>query len=76
MALLAHQPGIGANHQGTRLLGVRRLHLSRVGYFVHYVAGADTLGGLAFWHASRAHPAKLQRASPAAVELLSRPYGV
>ena len=59
VALLAEQPGIGARHQGTRLPGVRRLYLSRVGYFVYYVASADTLDVLAFWHASREHPPAL-----------------
>lgn len=55
VALLAQQPGIGAKYDGTRTPGVRRIFLSRVGYFVYYVADASELKVLAFWHASREH---------------------
>lgn len=53
VALLAEQPGIGANYKGSRTVGVRRLFLSRVGYFIYYKAEDDFLHVLAFWHASR-----------------------
>jgi plasmid stabilization system protein ParE len=53
VALLARQPGIGAKYDGSRTPGVRRLFLSRVGYFIYYKADVDTLHVLAFWHASR-----------------------
>lgn len=53
VALLAEQPGIGAKYEGVRTPGVRRLFLSRVGYFIYYKAGAANLKVLAFWHASR-----------------------
>lgn len=53
MALLAQQPGIGAEVVGARTLGVRRLYLSRVRYFIDYQAAGDELRVLAFWHASR-----------------------
>lgn len=55
VALLAEQPGIGAEYQGSHTPGVRRLYLSRVRYFVYYKATADELRVLAFWHASRGH---------------------
>jgi plasmid stabilization system protein ParE len=55
VALLAEQPGLGAKYEGARTPGVRRLFLSRVGYFVYYKAEGDTLHVLAFWHASREH---------------------
>jgi plasmid stabilization system protein ParE len=55
VALLAEQPGIGAKYEGTRTPGVRRLFLSRVGYFIYYKADDGTLKVLAFWHASREH---------------------
>ena len=55
VALLAEQPGIGAKYDGARTLGVRRLFLSRVGYFVYYKSTGRELQGLAFWHASREH---------------------
>jgi plasmid stabilization system protein ParE len=53
VALLAEQPGIGAKYEGARTPGVRRLFLSRVGYFVYYKAENGFLLVLAFWHSSR-----------------------
>ncbi len=53
VALLAEQPGIGAKYEGSRPVGVRRLFLSRVGYFIYYKAEDGFLHVLAFWHASR-----------------------
>ena len=55
VALLAEQPGIGAKYDGSRTVGVRRLFLSRVGYFIYYKAEKGFLLVLAFWHASREH---------------------
>ena len=55
VALLAEQPGIGAKYEGSRTIGVRRLFLSRVGFFIYYKADKDFLHVLAFWHASREH---------------------
>lgn len=55
VALLAEQPGIGAKYEGARAPGVRRLFLSRVGYFIYYKAEDGILKVLAFWHASREH---------------------
>ncbi len=53
LALLAEQPGIGATYEGTRSPGVRRLFLSRIGYFVYYREADGSLEVLALWHASR-----------------------
>lgn len=53
VALLAEQLGIGAKYAGARTSGVRRLFLSRVGYFIYYKAEEGELRVLAFWHASR-----------------------
>ena len=55
VALLAEPPGIGAKYEGARTPGVRRLFLSRVGYFIYYKAEGGDLKVLAFWHASREH---------------------
>lgn len=55
VALLAQQPGIGAEYKGSRTPGVRRLFLNRVGYFVYYKPEGGELKVLAFWHASREH---------------------
>lgn len=59
VALLAEQPGIGAKYVGARVPGVRRLFLSRVGYFIYYTADTEDLKVLAFWHASREHQPRL-----------------
>jgi plasmid stabilization system protein ParE len=53
VALLAEQPGIGAKYDGSKTVGIRRLYLSRVRYFVYYKAEADSLHILAFWHENR-----------------------
>jgi len=53
VVLLAEQPGLGAKYEGARLSGVRRLFLSRVGYFIYYRADDECLNVLAFWHARR-----------------------
>jgi plasmid stabilization system protein ParE len=58
-SLLAEQPGIGAKYEGTRVLGVRRLFLSRDGHFIYYTADAKDLKILAFWHSSREHQPRL-----------------
>jgi len=55
IALLAEQPRIGAKYEGARIPGVRRLYLSRIRYFVYYLASDDSLRVLAFWHESRGH---------------------
>jgi plasmid stabilization system protein ParE len=55
VALLAEQPGVGAKYEGARAPGVRRLFLSRVGYFIYYKVENGTLHVLALWHASREH---------------------
>jgi plasmid stabilization system protein ParE len=55
VSLLAEQPGVGANYEGARTPGVRRLFVSRVGYFIYYKVEGDSLHVLAFWHASRGH---------------------
>ena len=54
IALLAEQPGIGAKYEGARTPGVRRLFLSRIGYFLYYRAESGTLEVLALWHSSHA----------------------
>ncbi|MBI4755039.1 MAG: type II toxin-antitoxin system RelE/ParE family toxin [Betaproteobacteria bacterium] len=53
LALLAEQPGIGSSCEGTRISGVRRLLVGRVGYFIYYRPTPDALEVLAVWHASR-----------------------
>lgn len=48
VSLLAEQPGIGTKYEGSRTVGVRRLFLSRIGYFIYYKAEGGFLHVLAF----------------------------
>jgi plasmid stabilization system protein ParE len=59
LALLAEQPGIGTKYTGARAGTVRRLFMSRVGYFLYYRTSGDVLEVLAFWHASRGKQPRL-----------------
>jgi plasmid stabilization system protein ParE len=53
--LISVQPEIGARARNTSLAGVRRLHLARVRYYIHYrvVTDPERIEVLAFWHESR-----------------------
>ncbi|MBI3697638.1 MAG: type II toxin-antitoxin system RelE/ParE family toxin [Acidobacteria bacterium] len=55
LALIAQQPGIGAQARNAKLEGVRRLCLSRVRYYLYYRVRrpSEVVEVLAFWHASR-----------------------
>lgn len=52
-AFISQQPGIGARATNVQLLGVRRIHLSRVRYHLYYRVRSETVEVLAFWHTSR-----------------------
>jgi plasmid stabilization system protein ParE len=53
IALVAIQPGIGAPATNARLRGVRRILLSRVGYWLYYRPATDRIDVVAFWHTQR-----------------------
>lgn len=56
LQLLSSQPGVGAIARNTRLRGVRRVHLNRIGYHIYYRLQGDpavSLQVVAFWHTSR-----------------------
>ena len=56
LELIATQPGVGAVARNTRLPGVRRVFLNRVGYYIYYRLHGEpptSLQVVAFWHASR-----------------------
>ena len=53
VALLAEQPGIGSKYDGSKTVGVRRLYLSRVRYFIYFKVECESLHILAFWHENR-----------------------
>ena len=52
-ALLVLQPAIGARARNERLTDVRRIHLSRIQYYLYYRVSAEAIDILAFWHVSR-----------------------
>ena len=52
-ALLALHPAIGARARNERLIGVRRIHLSRIHYYLYYRVSAEAVDVLAFWHTGR-----------------------
>ncbi len=52
-ALISQQPDVGAIATNVRLKGVRRIHLSRIRYFLYYRAMRDQVEVLALWHSSR-----------------------
>lgn len=52
-AVLTLQPNLGTPARQNRLAGVRRLHLSRIHYYLYYRASAGAVDVLAFWHTSR-----------------------
>lgn len=56
LELIASQPGVGAIARNTRLTGVRRVSLNRIGYHLYYRVHGEppqSLQVVAFWHASR-----------------------
>jgi len=52
-ALLQAQPVIGALAASGRAPGVRRLHLSRIHYYLYYRVVNQRIEVLAFWHTRR-----------------------
>ena len=53
--LIAVQPGVGARALNAKLVGVRRIHLSRVRYHLYYRVRTEPAAVeiLALWHTSR-----------------------
>lgn len=59
LGLLSVEPGIGARAPRAKLQGIRRVTLSRIGYYVYYRVSGDALEVLAFWHTSRGRQPRL-----------------
>lgn len=61
--LISIQPGIGAKAANARLAGVRRIHLSRIRYYLYYRLDLSrkVIEILALWHTSRGCGPPLQR---------------
>lgn len=57
--ILSAQPGIGVTERRRRIRGLRRVHLSRIDYFILYRIADGVLEVLAFWHARRGSQPKL-----------------
>lgn len=51
--ILGAQPEIGASAFSARVRGVRRIHLSRISYFLYYGVQPGRIDILALWHTSR-----------------------
>jgi plasmid stabilization system protein ParE len=52
-ALISQRPDVGAKATNVRLKGVRRIHLSRIRYYLYYRIQPDRVEVLALWHSSR-----------------------
>ena|SRR5436190_8533855 len=52
-ALISQRPDVGAIATNVNLKGVRRIHLSRIRYFLYYRAMSDHVEVLDLWHSSR-----------------------
>jgi plasmid stabilization system protein ParE len=52
-ALIAQRPDVGAKATNVKLKDVRRIHLSRIRYFLYYRVIEDRVEVLALWHSSR-----------------------
>jgi plasmid stabilization system protein ParE len=57
--LLSHQPLIGLVVSTTRLKGVRRIHLQRIGYYIYYRIGRQSVEILRIWHVRRGQPPRI-----------------
>ena len=51
-ALISLRPDVGAKAMNVMLKDVRRIHLSRIRYFLYYRAMKDRVEVLALWHSS------------------------
>jgi plasmid stabilization system protein ParE len=52
-ALISQQPEVGAKATNVKLKEVRRIHLSRIRYFLYYRVKEGRVEVLALWHSSR-----------------------
>ena len=60
LAILVHQPGVGMPTRRGRIIGLRRVTLERVHYYLYYRVTNGVLEVLAFWHTSRARHPRIQ----------------
>jgi len=50
---ISHYPGVGARATNAGLPGVRRIHLTRVRYYLYYRVSGQVVEVLDLWHTSR-----------------------
>ena len=60
-ALITTHPEIGSRARDLEFPGVRRLHLSRIHYYLYYSVAGDTVEVLGLWHTSRGGGPELSR---------------
>ena len=55
LQLISAQPEIGSKARNIKLAGIRRIHLSRIRYFLYYrvISSPESVEVIAFWHANR-----------------------
>jgi plasmid stabilization system protein ParE len=55
LELIGSQPMIGARARNLKTSGMRRIHLTRVHYYLYYrlTSDSETIDVLALWHTSR-----------------------
>jgi plasmid stabilization system protein ParE len=51
--LISSRPQIGQLARNTKIKGLRRIHLSRIRYYLYYRAKRSTVDVLALWHSNR-----------------------
>jgi plasmid stabilization system protein ParE len=68
LALISQQPEAGASATNVRLKDVRRIHLSRIRYFLYYRVKEGRVEVLALWHSSRLKGPRLKEPPNTAME--------
>lgn len=63
-ALISQQPDSGAQATNVKVKDVRRVHLSRIRYFLYYRVHSGRVEVLALWHSSRLKGPALKEPAP------------
>ena len=53
LALISQEPSIGSKASNARLIGVRRVHLGRIRYYLYCRVQPTRIEVLALWHSNR-----------------------
>ena len=60
LSLLCKHLGVGTPSNSCRVKGLRRVFLPRIRYYIYYREIGEVLEVLAFWHASRGQPPRIE----------------